>query len=401
MVATHPVQYQAPWYRALAALPGMQLEVLFGHEASQKDQADAGFGVPFNWDTPLLDGYPHRFLRNVASHPGLDRFGGIDTPEIASLIARSSYDAVIISGWHFKAAWQTMLACWRTGTPVMIRSDSHLYTGRSAVKRAIKAAAYRCWIPRLNGCLSVGTWSAEYFRRYGAAESRIFFVPHALDEQQFSTGLDHREPRRLEFRDKWRLDREATVYLFAGKFIPKKRPLDFIRAVALAARTGRNVQGLMVGDGPMLKECESVVEELGAPVLFTGFLNQSQIVDGYIASDALVLASDGGETWGLVAQEAMFCRRPCIVSDKVGCGPDLVTPGVTGDSFACGNVAALAELLAAYSQPDRLAAMGLAARERVSRYSIRTAVDGVLRALATVTSSDGRFGLAKSTEGYK
>ena len=43
------------------------------------------------------------------------------------------------------------------------------------------------------------------------------------------------------------------------------------------------------------------------PVHFTGFLNQSQMVDAYVASDCLVLPSDGRETWGLVVNEAMSC----------------------------------------------------------------------------------------------
>ena len=398
-VATHPIQYQSPWYKALASHQSLELEVFFGHRVSPKEQANAGFGVSFEWDTPLLDGYRCHFLRNVSRKPSVHGFNGIDTPEIGSFIANNRYDAVIVNGWHFKSAWQAILACWKTGTPVMVRGDSHLYTGRSAAKRAIKKVAYRCFIPRLDACLSVGKWSAEYFKTYGAAESRIFFVPHALDEERFSAELRQGEPRRSALREKWHLDESATVYLFSGKFIARKRPLDFIRAVAMASQRGRHVQGLMVGDGPLRAECEQAVAELGAPIHFAGFLNQSQVVDGYIASDALILGFDGAETWGLVAQEAMFCRRPCIVSDKVGCGPDLVTSGLTGDRFRCGDVSGLAELLWSYAAaPDRLARMGLSARQRVDRYSIRTAVDGVLQALAAVTGEVRAIPVAQSRE---
>jgi glycosyltransferase involved in cell wall biosynthesis len=398
VLATHPIQYQAPWYRALASCGAVELDVFFGHRASAKEQGDAGFGVAFEWDTPLLDGYRSQFLRNVAANPSVHRFNGIDTPEIGRLIATNAYDAVIVSGWNFKAAWQAMLACWRTGTPVMVRGDSHLYTGRSAAKRAVKAVAYRGFVPRLDACLSVGKWSAEYFRHYGAPPERIFFVPHVLDEQRFAGELRRCELNRAKLRERWQLDPDATVYLYSGKFIAKKRPLDFIRAVASASQDGRPVQGLMVGDGPLRAECETAVRELRAPVRFAGFLNQSQVVDGYSAADALILASDGGETWGLVAQEAMFCGRPCIVSDQVGCGPDLVTPGVTGDMFRCGDVPGLAALLASYSGPGRLVRMGLSARERAARYSIRAAVDGVLEALAAVTGRACEIPVAQNVE---
>ena len=69
IVSTHPIQYQSPWYRAMAREPDLELEVLFCHQETAKDQARAGFGVEFAWDLPLLDGYPHRFLKNVAREP--------------------------------------------------------------------------------------------------------------------------------------------------------------------------------------------------------------------------------------------------------------------------------------------------------------------------------------------
>ena len=105
--------------------------------------------------------------------------------------------------------------------------------------------------------------------------------------------------------------------------------------------------------------CEIVVREQNLPIRFTGFLNQSQITEAYVASDALVLPSDGGETWGLVVNEAMACGRPCIVSDRVGCGPDLVIPQKTGSIFLLGDVGALANSMLEFAgNPERMIAMG-------------------------------------------
>jgi glycosyltransferase involved in cell wall biosynthesis len=119
------------------------------------------------------------------------------------------------------------------------------------------------------------------------------------------------------------------------------------------------------------------------PIRFTGFLNQSQITKAYVASDALVLPSDGGETWGVVVNEAMACARPCIVSDRVGCGPDLVIPQVTGSIFPLGDVDALANsMLELAGSPQRLVSMGLEAQSRLRDHSIETAVDGVIQSLA-------------------
>jgi glycosyltransferase involved in cell wall biosynthesis len=173
--------------------------------------------------------------------------------------------------------------------------------------------------------------------------------------------------------------------MFSGKFIPKKRPMDFVRAIEKAVRRNPSIQGLMVGDGPLRASCENLVRERGAPIRFTGFLNQSQITKAYVASDALVLPSDGGETWGLVVNEAMACARTCIVSDRVGCGPDLVIPQETGSIFPLGDVEALANsMLELAGNPDHMISMGIDARSRLINYSVKTAVDGIIASLAAM-----------------
>lgn len=338
---THPIQYHAPYYRALTGHPKIRLEVVYCHRATAQEQADAGFGVAFNWDSSLLEGYRYRFLRNVAHTPTIAGFWGLDTPELGELIANRSFDAVLVNGWHYKSAWQAIWACWRTRTPVMVRSDSHLLTARSAVKSLGKALAYRAFIPRFDMCLPVGCWSHDYFLHYGASPQRITIVPHTIDESWFAAQIALWLPARAEARRAWGLDQEAVVFLFAGKFIEKKRPLDFVRAVHQAAQAGAPMMGLMVGDGMLRSECEAYVRENNVPLRFVGFLNQSQIVRAYVAADALVLPSDARETWGLVVNEALACGRPCLVSDRVGSGPDLIKTPCHGSIYPMGDVDAL------------------------------------------------------------
>ena len=95
IVSTHPIQYHAPWFQGLAAHPDLQVHVYYCHQATPEEQARAGFGVEFDWDVPLLTGYPHSFLRNIANPPSNGRFAGFDTPEIKDIIHRREYDAVL------------------------------------------------------------------------------------------------------------------------------------------------------------------------------------------------------------------------------------------------------------------------------------------------------------------
>jgi len=138
----------------------------------------------------------------------------------------------------------------------------------------------------------------------------------------------------------------------------------------------------MVGDGELRAECEAYAREHRLPVTFAGFLNQGQLPGAYATADCLVLPSDHGETWGLVVNEAMACGLPAITSDRVGCHPDLILPGVTGQTFPCGDVAALAETMRRLAaDPVALRAMGARAREHIRGYSIDALVEGTMDAL--------------------
>jgi glycosyltransferase involved in cell wall biosynthesis len=388
VVSTHPIQYQAHWFRSLAARPALKIHVYYCHRASPQEQAHAGFGVAFDWDLPLLDGYPHTFLENVARPPGPGRFAGYDTPEIKNVIRGGHYDAVLINGWHYKSAWQAIWACRKSGVKVLVWSDSNLHSNRSIPKRMAKGLLYRSFIPRFDGCLSVGKWSREYFLYYGARPERVFFVPHSVDTDRITAASHRLEPRRAQLRRQWGLDEKDSVFLFAGKFIDKKRPMDFVRAITQAKCQGAAVQGLMVGDGPLRESCGHFVREHNSPIRFTGFLNQSQIVAAYVASDLLVLPSDGGETWGLVVNEAMTCGRPCIVSDYVGCGPDLIEIGKTGAIFPMGDVNALTGFVTDLArEPSRVAFMGAQSRYLIQKYSTEAAVEGMLHCLTSITQT--------------
>ncbi|MCA1664543.1 MAG: glycosyltransferase family 4 protein, partial [Myxococcales bacterium] len=279
--------------------------------------------------------------------------------------------------------WQAMTACWRTRTPLMVRGDSTLLMGAGLAKRAAKAVTHRLLIPRFDAYLVVGQRAREYYEAYGARADRMEFCPHAVDNQRFATAADEARRDRAGLRRRWQLDPKAVVFLFAGKLVAAKRPFDLVDAVKIARRRGANVQALVVGDGPLGAALD---EQIGdAPVRCTGFLNQSRIPEAYAAADVVVLPSESMETWGLVVNEAMACGLPALVSDRVGCAPDLVVNGETGFVFACRSVETLADRMVELAHDgERRAAMARAAAEHIRRYSLEAAADGFVRAVARV-----------------
>jgi glycosyltransferase involved in cell wall biosynthesis len=165
--------------------------------------------------------------------------------------------------------------------------------------------------------------------------------------------------------------------LFCGKLIPKKRPLQLLEAY-LAAGFSDRAQLLYVGEGELRGQIEKRAREAGARhVHLLGFFNQTQMPLAYVLGEVLCLISDPGETWGLVVNEAMACGRPVIVSDTVGCGPDLVSPE-NGWVVPLDDDAALrATLIKALEARERWPAMGDRGRERVAGHNFAAMAAGV------------------------
>ena len=70
IVAGHPVQYISPWLSGLADKAGIELKVFYLWDLGVSSAKDPGFGMPLQWDIPLLEGYPYQFIPNRASKPG-------------------------------------------------------------------------------------------------------------------------------------------------------------------------------------------------------------------------------------------------------------------------------------------------------------------------------------------
>ena len=341
IVASHPIQYHAPLFRELARQ--IDLTVFFAHRATPADQAHAGFGVGFDWDVDLLSGYEHVFLRNVARKPSLEHFAGCDTPDLGRRLAEGRFDAVLVMGWHLKSFVQALLAAKRLGMPVMARGDSHLQTPRGVVKKMAKAFAYPSFLRFFDAALYVGERSRAYWRHYRYPSTRLFFSPHCVDAEWFAKRAT--PEARAALRTRLGLAPDSKVVLFAGKLVPFKRPLDLIAAASQLKSRGPDIEVLVAGSGPLQSEIVGAARTAGVPCHMLGFCNQSEMPAAYAAADVLVLPSDGRETWGLVANEALACGRPIVVSDAVGCAPDLAADGTAGRVFASGDVGALAAAL--------------------------------------------------------
>lgn len=402
VVLSHPTQYYSPWFRHISAAGGIDLQVYHLWDFGVEARYDRQFEQAFQWDIPLLDGYPSAFVANRSPDPGTHWFGGLDNPGLAQLLSRAKPDAILLFGYAYRSHLRVMLSPRLARIPLLLRGDSHDLAPRAGRFTMAKRLLRRLLFRRFSGFLAVGRANAEYFRAAGVPPKRIHFVPHCVDNQRFRDCATVAAREAADWRVQLGIPAAATVILFAGKFEPKKRPLDLLAAFLKVKAEGHGPEAeravlLFVGGGALEGELRRMAGDLlGRSVFFAPFQNQTQMPKVYASGDVVVLPSFGeGETWGLAVNEAMNLARPCIISTHVGCGPDLVLHGETGWIFEAGDVGALAGVLAEAldAGQERRARMGERGRRHIDGYSYEVATAGLRRALEAVTV--GTAGVSK------
>lgn len=380
IVSTHPIQYYAPWFRYLASRADLQLRVFYLDDPSLRGAPDPEFGVDLKWDVPLLDGYDSIFVPNLSRQPGSSHYLGLHNPSLWSRIDGMKPHATLLMAYHYRSLLPPLLKG-RVRGPVFLRGDSHLLGRKASLRRWLADRVIRRAFSALDGALYTGALNREYFLFHGLAPSRLHFSPPAVDLDRFCPS-DEVVSQAASWRRSLGIPEQDRVVLFAGKLIPKKRPLDLLRAFRQAALPDASL--LFAGDGPLKPQLQEAAAG-DSSIRFSPVQNQSAMPRTYAASDLMVLPSDSAsETWGLAVNEAFAMGVPAVVSDRVGCGPDLVAGRDTGLVFPAGDVDALAEALRlGLEDPGQLARWGHNARELVSNhYSYREMSAGLESALA-------------------
>lgn len=331
IVTTHPIQYNAPLFRLLAASSTVQLKVFYTWEQSSAGaKYDPGFGREIEWDIPMLEGYEYSFVKNIARDPGTHHFNGLVNPDLKEEIEEWKPDAILIFGWSFKSHLECMRYFHRK-VPIIFRGDSTLLDERPGVRKLFRRLFLR-WVYRyVDYVLYVGKNNKAYFLKHGLKDNQLFFAPHAIDNQRFSEPAELYDRQAADWRNELNIKVDDLAILFVGKLEPKKNP-EFLLEV-LKNIASERLKIIIVGNG-ILEEQLKIATAGDPRVIFLDFQNQSKMPVIYRLGDVFILPSKGpGETWGLAANEAMASGRALILSEKVGCANDLIREDGNGIFF--------------------------------------------------------------------
>jgi glycosyltransferase involved in cell wall biosynthesis len=297
-----------------------------------------------------------------------------------SAVKKYDPEVVFLTGYNNLIYYRFIFGWDSVRIPLIFRGDSHRLFARRTPDEFLRHRFISFVFRRFSAFLYVGKSNYDYFCYHNVRPERLFFSPHAVDNERFLGQAVKANEDAFAWKKEAGIPPDYRVILYVGKFEEKKRLFDLLEAFRMADLS--KVALLCVGSGEMeaaLRECSRGVGD----VYFAPFQNQTFMPRTYAAGDLFVLPSYGREeTWGLSVNEAMCMAKAVIVSSHVGCAQDLVVPRKNGLVFPAGDVEALAHCLReAFSDSVDLVRWGLEGQKMIEHYHYVEATKGLVQAL--------------------
>jgi glycosyltransferase involved in cell wall biosynthesis len=173
---------------------------------------------------------------------------------------------------------------------------------------------------------------------YGYSGNNAIVSPNGVDLDNFKLLDKNKIKIELGLKNK--------VVGFVGNLLPVKRA-DKLPEIFYEINKQKEVDFLVVGDGPLKKEIEQRCKEKNLNVLFTGKIPHDEIPKYMNAMDVMILPSRN-EGFGAVVIEAQSCGVPVVGSDNGGIPEAVGNGGIIvkeGDYFEKRFATAVIELL--------------------------------------------------------
>ncbi len=201
--------------------------------------------------------------------------------------------------------------------------------------------------------------------RLGAPAAKFDLIIYGVNAREFVPCANG----TCELRAQLGMCDEDVIVLGVGRMVYKKGFDVLIRALALLRASHPRVKAVLIGDGDLKDEWQSLARECGIAerVLFVGRVPHDQIARHYNMSDMLAMPSVTRPADGLnvCVVDAMACGKPIVASRAAG-NSLVVADGVNGLLVDENDPAQLARAIARLVDDSQLRAqMGAASRARV------------------------------------
>lgn len=209
---------------------------------------------------------------------------------------------------------------------------------------------------------------------------RDILVSDGLDADHIAVIHDGVDPARLELerpipsRKALGLPESGFLIGQIAALAPHKDPFNFLKAMALLKKTGLDVYGVLVGDGPLKREVFAERERLGLSqtVCLLGFQEKPHF---FLRHFDLFVLSSCLEGLGTSILDAFAAGIP-VVATRTGGIPEAVEDGVSGLLVPPRDARALAQAMEGLIQnPSRRDLLRQGGLEAVKRFTAQAMVE--------------------------
>lgn len=367
--------YRIPVFNALAQQEGIDLHVIFLAETDSTQRQWLVYKDEIRFSYEVLPSWRRR-LRN---HHVLLNWG------LGKALKLSSPEVILCGGYNYLASWQSLWWARRNRIPfaVWVESTTRDLRRNHTLVESLKAK----FMSQCDAFVVAGKSAADYVKRLGAAQDRIYLALDAVDTEFFAQRAIAVRQDSAAWRH--RLSLPSRFFLFVGRLVLEKGVSDLVEAYCSLPPKIRSEVGLVFAGNGRARTALERRAAAASPglVLFTGFAQRDELANYYALAEAFVFPTHS-DPWGLVVNEAMACSLPIICSSAAGCAEDLVSDGWNGRVVPARQVAELASAMEEIAcNPEMRSEMGLRSRQRIEQYSPQICAAGIAHAALSCGAS--------------
>jgi glycosyltransferase involved in cell wall biosynthesis/predicted RNA methylase len=294
-VANAPIPYHTPIFNALSEI--VDLHVLYMARDERINQFRDVWGTAPHYAYSFY-GSKSLLLQSVDLRMQL-------SVGVSRRLAALNPDVVAFISWH-PIVIEPLLWARSNQVPVVMWGESYLSSG---LFRGRVSTRLRRWIVGgTDAFVTNGSRATEYLVSLGADGEQV--VTSRLPSSLPVEGVVDRHAE------------ERPTFLFVGRLISRKRPLEVVDAFNEVRRSVPDARLVVVGQGPLELGLRSRVRD-DPHVEMLGHVEGPALSGVYDRADVLVLPARR-EVWGLVVNEALAHGLFVVASDEVGAARDLL-----------------------------------------------------------------------------
>lgn len=232
---------------------------------------------------------------------------------LLKLLRNNSYQTLILGGWDQMFLWIAAFISKKNKNTVVI--ESSIYESKTT---GFKGFIKKIFISRISKAFCSGSAQAQIVQALG-------FTGEIVITKGVGIFNLVKQPSYIELGN-------VTDYAYVGRFSPEKNLIFLITVF----NDLPDLKLHLIGFGPQESKLKQIANK---NVIFHGAIENKKISSLLQRMHVFVLPSLS-EPWGLVVEEALNNGLPVVVSDRVGCLDEIVTPDV-GISFQFDSAADL------------------------------------------------------------